>query len=356
MRSLLITLEYPPFYGGVANYYHNLVCHWHSELPVIDSRRNQLLSKWLWPHWLPSFWHAGKFIKDERIEHVLVGQILPLGTVVYYLSKMFPISYSVFIHGMDISFALKRKRKRYITKKILQNASAIICTNNYARDIIEREGLGGEKCIVVFPAADAQPPRNQDLEIALRKKYNLQNKKVVYSLSRLVKRKGIDKVLDAWPVIQNRFPESVYVVSGEGPDEEYLHALAQGKNNIIFTGKVDEKEKWAWYNICDLFIMPSRNIAGDYEGFGIVYLEANLAGKPVIAGKSGGVEDAVADGDSGLLVDPEDKHEISGAVIRLLSEPDYSQKLGRQGRERVIRSFSWPVQINKIYNFIKSKI
>jgi len=131
-----------------------------------------------------------------------------------------------------------------------------------------------------------------------------------------------------------------------------LKELARGINNVIFLGEVADKEKWAWLSLCDIFIMPARNIDGDFEGFGIVYLEANLAGKPVIAGDSGGTKDAVQGAYSGILVDPENISRIAGAVIGLAQDAKLIIKLGEQGRERAINEFNWEKQIDKIYNVI----
>ena len=94
--------------------------------------------------------------------------------------------------------------------------------------------------------------------------------------------------------------------------------------------------------------MPSRQIKEDFEGFGIVYLEANLCSKPVIAGDSGGVRDAVKNGINGLLVNSENIEEITEAVIKLAKDKNLREKLGRQGKERVIKEFNWEKQTKKI--------
>ncbi len=99
--------------------------------------------------------------------------------------------------------------------------------------------------------------------------------------------------------------------------------------------------------------MPSRDIEGDFEGFGIVYLEANLCGKPVIAGNSGGVKDAVSDGVSGLMVEPENLEGIANAISRLSNDKDLRDKLGSQGKERAIREFSWENQAANLCKIIK---
>jgi phosphatidylinositol alpha-1,6-mannosyltransferase len=111
----------------------------------------------------------------------------------------------------------------------------------------------------------------------------------------------------------------------------------------VFAGFVPNEVRGAFYDACDIYAMPSREIPekGDVEGFGITYLEANAFGKPVIGGRSGGVAEAVIDGVTGILVDPWDVNAIASACIRFLKDPDLAERLGRQGRDRVKTEFSW---------------
>jgi len=99
--------------------------------------------------------------------------------------------------------------------------------------------------------------------------------------------------------------------------------------------------------------MPAREIGPDFEGFGIVYLEANLVGKPVIAGDSGGVKDAVKDGWSGLLINPADTLAIREAIIKLASDHNLCTTLGSQGRVRALEKFNWDRQANRLARALK---
>jgi phosphatidylinositol alpha-1,6-mannosyltransferase len=162
------------------------------------------------------------------------------------------------------------------------------------------------------------------------------------------------------PGILEKNPELRYVIIGQGPEEAAItqmindHAL-QGK--VILLNKVTDEEKWAWLETADIFIMPAKELpGGDYEGFGIVYLEANLFGKPVIAGRSGGVSDAVTDGVNGLLVNPENLGEISEAIVRLANDSELRARLGSQGKERVLTDFAWPDKVKEMYQALVSKL
>lgn len=364
MKILLFTLEYPPFYGGVANYYGNIVKYWPEPVNifVLPNNGGKLISEKLpFLKWLPSFWHLWRAIKKEKIGHILVGHILPLGTAAYLVSRILPIKYSVILHGMDLTFAVKTKRKRWLTKKILKYARNIFCGNSYTAEMAKKavDEKGGKKVVVVNPGVEV---RSKKLEVRSKEelfdKYGLKDKIILLSVGRLVKRKGFDMVIEAFSQVLKQIPNIVYVIAGSGEEINNLKFKIGNlklKNNIILLANVQDDEKYSWYEICDIFIMPAREIDGDFEGFGIVYLEANLAGKPVIAGDSGGVRDAVIDGLNGLIVNPESVQDISQAIIRLAEDENLRKKLGKQGRERAVKEFNWEKQMKKMYNILNLK-
>jgi len=351
--DLLFTLEYPPDIGGVANYYGNLVKFYpKSEIKVLAGK------KLLKPHWIFSSWRLWRVIKKDKIKMVLVGQILPLGTVAWLLSRVLGIrfDYVVFLHGMDLTFALKVPRKKKLARKILAGAKKIIAANSYTAKLAE-EIVEGSKIEVVNPGVDFHITHNAERIMQIKEKYNLQNKIVLLQVGRLVKRKGIDKVLEALPKVWEKVPELVYVIVGNGPEIfniKYLILNIKNKDKIVLIDKASDEEVTAFYGFCDIFIMPAREINGDFEGFGIVYLEANLHSKPVIAGDSGGVRDAVVDGVNGLLVNPESTDEITNAIIKLAKDESLRKKLGEQGRERAEKEFGWEGQVYKVCKVIKS--
>jgi len=238
----------------------------------------------------------------------------------------------------------------------MQKADKIICINSYTAEMAGQAFPEiKQKIIIINPGIENRAASDSQLITQIGRKYNLHNKIILLSVGRLVKRKGFDKVIEAMPVMLKQVPNLVYVILGNGEEINNLKSkisnLKLEKNIIIITSAPDN-EKNIWHDLSDIFIMPSRNIDGDFEGFGIVYLEANLAGKPVIAGKSGGVGDAVVNGLNGLLVDPINTGEIASAVIKLAQNSELRQKLGEQGKKRAIDDFNWHGQIKKIYKTI----
>jgi len=341
---LLFTLEYPPFKGGVANYYGNIVKYFNSEIKVLTGK------KLLRPHWIFSFLHLWRAIKKNKIDTVLVGHILPLGTTAWLLHKVCKFEYIVFLHGMDLAFALRSPRKKWLARKILADAQKVICVNSRVAEDA-RKIVDSEKVVVVNPGVTIKKQENKKIKKQLIEKYNLENKKILLQVGRLVGRKGIDKTLEAMKTLKDELPGLIYVIIGNGEEKKNYELRITNyelDDHVLLITEADDEELQAWYELCDIFIMPSRDIAGDFEGFGIVYLEANAHGKTVIAGDSGGVRDAVEHNVNGLLVNPESVDEIKNAIIKLYNDENLRKKLGEQGRERAGREFQWSRQIEKI--------
>lgn len=356
MKILLATLEFPPFKGGVSNYYHNLVKYWpkKDEMLVLDNNRGQLMFKHTFFPWIKSFFTFFKKIKDKEFDYLIVGHILPLGTVAMLLSFIKPLKYAIIVHGLDFSKPLLSKRKRLILKIILKRADKIICANSYVASLIRNfyPELHHKLKLVNPGIIDFVPEVKESSLNWIKEKYQLKDSFILFSLGRLVKRKGFDMVIEAVNKIAKSH-DVKYFIAGSGPKQAYLESLVKKykQTNVYFLGSLSDEEKWSWMKIMNVFIMPARQIGPDFEGFGIVYLEANLFKKPVIAGKSGGVSDAVEHGLNGLMVNPEDQEEIKLAILSLKNNPQLSYVMGENGYKRALR-FSWKRQAQLFYEII----
>jgi phosphatidyl-myo-inositol dimannoside synthase len=152
--------------------------------------------------------------------------------------------------------------------------------------------------------------------------------------------------------VRAKVPDVEWVVIGDGSLRAGVEALARSNgvgNSVRFLGAVSDAERNTWLRRAHLLAMPSRLPADGYagEGFGIVFLEANAYGKPVVAGNVGGALDAVSDGESGLLVDPLDQMAVAGAITELLLDPELAARLGRAGQQRA-QSFAWPAIVEQV--------
>ncbi len=187
----------------------------------------------------------------------------------------------------------------------------------------------------VDPSEFAKPV---DCKLA-RKHLGIGAENVLLTFCRLVARKGVDMVIKALPEVIHTVPNMVYIVAGDGPELPRLQELAKElgcDDHVRFEGRFSEEELVHYCSAADVFIMTSR-ITPDFsvEGFGITFLEAGLYELPVIGGRSGGIPDAVQDGVTGLLIDPENPREIAQAIIRLIKDPSLRRKLGQAVNEHI---------------------
>jgi phosphatidylinositol alpha-1,6-mannosyltransferase len=386
MKILFITIDFPPDVGGVANYYRN-VCHYLSgvDLTLLTEKRGNndsfdqekkykiirkdLFYKSIWPKWLKMLFVVYKSVKNEKPDWIFVGQVLPVGTVVYLLQKIFKFKYLVFTHGTDINVPLNYPRKRKIMIRILKKADNIAANSHYTMKRLAHLGVNEDKVVVLFPCPLVKNQESTLLRTDLRqgfggqgskkqeliKQYGLENKFVLLTIGRIVERKGIDNVIEALSEVKKEFNDFVYLVVGKGPDKSRLADLISKYNlseNVKLVGYVSDKELQLFYQACDIYIMTPREIEGDVEGFGMVYLEANFHGKPVIASRTGGVIEAVLDNQTGLLSDQGNIEQIKDAILRLIKDKDLRERLGENGRKRVADKFQWQEQVGKLNDIL----
>ncbi len=168
---------------------------------------------------------------------------------------------------------------------------------------------------------------------------------LVLTNARLNPQKGLDYLLEAVALV----PEAIFIIAGEGPERPKLEKQVKNSNlggRVIFLGfRRDIPDLLAG---CDLFVLPSL-----FEGLPLSILEAMAAGKPVIATKIGGTDEAVIQEETGLLVPPGDAAALAGAIRRLLAEPELARQFGQSGKKRVYKEFSAQAMVRKtvqIYN------
>ena len=389
-KSLFITLDFPPRLGGVATFYYNVCKNLPPDKIIVlaptqegseefDRQqkftiiRKKLLNQFpeTWPtgfggilkiistiRWFSIIKHLAQTVKNHQIELIQVGQILPLGTLALIYKNRKKIPYIFYAHGLDITLPQKFMRKKTLLKKIIAGAQGIIANSHWTEDKLIELGAEKNKITVVHPCPNLSPEQASEWKVEeIFQDHQLKDKKILLTVGRLVERKGHDMVIKALPQIIKAVPDVIYLIVGNGPHKKALEKLSNQLrlgDYVKFISVADQNDLAAFYQICDVFIMPARELEnGDVEGFGIVYLEANLFGKPVIGGRSGGVPEAIVDGQTGILVNPVDSEEIAQTAISLLTDSAYAAKLGTQGLGRVSEKFDWAIQTEKIKAILK---
>jgi phosphatidylinositol alpha-1,6-mannosyltransferase len=260
------------------------------------------------------------------------------------------VPYYLFTYGVEVLIPLYGRLPGWRRADFEHAAGVIACSRATAALAVERLGLSRAP-VVVHPSVGVRPSSGEIAAhaVALRQRLRLTDGPVLLSVGRLVARKGFDLVLHSVAELRAEFPRLTYLLAGDGPERSRLDAMIRDLNlteQVRCLGATDELTKWAAYELCDLFVMPSRVLSGlNWEGFGIVFLEAALAGRPAIGGRTGGTADAIDDEVTGLLVDPEAPGALTQAIRRLLNDPDLRQRLGRAGEEAARNTYRADVAV-----------
>jgi phosphatidyl-myo-inositol dimannoside synthase len=367
-NTLLITLDFWPNKGGVANYYYNLV----KNLPkdnifILTSAKKEdsnlriynqaLLYKLIWPCWLYALKTTIKLIRKHNIQMLWAGDLLPSGTVTYLVHKLFKIPYFVSLHGLDIINAQKKLRKKKLAQKILDRAQFITvnseCTKNLLKNLVKNK----DKIKIIYPGVSKKFTNLYDQKLEeIKNKYDLKNKKIILTTGRLVPRKNHQLVIDALKDLKEKIPNLVYLIIGNGPEKTNyeLRITDYGlENKIKILDNIENDELPYFYKLSDIFVMVSKTSSDDIEGFGIVYLEAGIFSKPVIASKQGGSTEAVIDGQTGILI-PDNLQILEKTIIKLLEKPELSKQLGHNAQQRIKEKFLWPDISKKLIELINN--
>jgi phosphatidylinositol alpha-1,6-mannosyltransferase len=181
--------------------------------------------------------------------------------------------------------------------------------------------------------------------------------RIVLCFGRLVKRKGVDRLIEALPEIRERVTKAVVVVAGTGPEMNRLKtAAAKSGAPVIFAGRVPEEDAPGLYAAADVFALPvvDRWFGLEIEGLGVVLLEAEAAGTPAVTGRSGGTPEAVVDGITGFVVDAEDRTTLVDRICRVLEDPALAKRMGEAGRKHVEEHFSEKAMPDAFLRWLRS--
>jgi phosphatidylinositol alpha-1,6-mannosyltransferase len=281
---------------------------------------------------------AGCFLRAyrERPRVVIAGHP-NFGPLARLIKQSTNIPNILLAYGIDAWHVRSPARRR-----ALQEADLILSISRYTRDcLIEIIGVDARRVKLLAPTFCAEHFNLAPKPAKLLQKHDLSaDTPVILTVCRLAEAeryKGYDQIIKALPQILRVLPQARYLLVGTGPDRPRVEKLIRDagvSRAVTLVGAVSDDELAGYYNLCDVFAMPSKA-----EGFGIVYLEALACGKPVLAGNRDGSRDALADGELGLLVDADDIDEIAGELIGVLrrehSHPNIFQAklLRRRARE-----------------------
>ncbi len=333
-KVLLATVDFPPQRGGVARY-----------LGAIKDTFSDRVDVLYWPNGAPKYlslvWEL--YRRSKQYSAIWVSHIVPVGTAALCLKWFVNKPYVLFLHGMDVDLARRHPLRRWLARLIVKQADQVVCNSTALATEMHR--FAGVEAHVVYPTIHDDLVIAADLYAGRRDPFHAPPIHAV-TVARLVERKGHEKVLRA----MKELPNITYDIVGDGPEriqlEHKIHEFGLHDRVRIYTN-VTDAELPNVYAAADVFVMPTTKTKTDREGFGIAYLEASLFGLPILATQQPGVDEAVLNGETGILI--EDTHEaLVAALDQLSGDPGRREQLGKAGRAYVLSYFTREAQMRKL--------
>lgn len=248
------------------------------------------------------------------------------------------------VHGTYGVLPLDKIKSKFLLKLAYKKANKIFCVSSFTqKEILKRIKLNNTIVInngVDYKKFQIDQPRTE-------------KGKIILSVGALKPRKGYHVSIPAVAEIKKKYPEIKYHIVGGRPTEVYLRLVENYglKENVKFFYNISDKELIRLYCECDVFLLPSiTKNNNDFEGFGLVYLEAGACGKPVIGAYGSGAEDAIINGETGILVPQNDVCKTTDAILKLLNDSGLAKKIGERGNV-FAKNMDWE---NVIKNYIKA--
>ncbi len=381
-RLLVVTNDFPPRPGGIQTFVHELVSRLDPADVVVYSSRSKGWEEFdreqpfevvredtsvLLP--TPGVRRrAAELVKSRSCDAVLFGAAAPLGLLGPSLRAAGASRIVALTHGHEAGWAQLPGARRML-RRIGDGVDVVTYLGEYTRQRIggalSSEAAG--RMVRLTPGVDASLFRPSAGGEEVRERWGLGSRPVVVCVSRLMRRKGQDTLIEAFPALKRRVPDAALLIVGGGPDRGRLEKLALASTwaqDIVFTGSVPWSELPGHYAAGDVFAMPCRTRRGglDVEGLGIVYLEASATGLPVLAGDSGGAPDAVLEGETGYVVSA--GAGAAAAVVERLAAwcgdaPGAAASraaVGAAGRRWVEAEWSWGRQVERLRGLVSETL
>lgn len=279
-----------------------------------------------------------------RFDAIHAGRALPEGLVGWLVARLTGHSLAIYAHGEELT-GWGRGNKYQAMCFALRHADRVVANSAFTRETLIGMGVREARICVIHPGVDVRRFRPGLPANDLRGRLGLApGAKLLLSVGRLQRRKGFDTVIRCLPELVAAGLDVHYGIIGIGEDDSYLAELARQngvEGRVHRLGHVAMEDLPRWYNACDLFVLANRDIAGDTEGFGIVFIEAAACGKTAVAGTAGGTGSAVVEGVTGVRVDGESQQAVCATLAELLRDDERRRSFGAAGLARVRELLSW---------------
>lgn len=359
MRTLWLTNDLPPRAGGIEQFLRHLLRRTHPQHAIVlgpaapsvvaaehDAREPYEVRRLRWSTVLPTpavRSAVEEVAREAGSEIIVLGTAWPLGELAGSLRRSTGLPVVGLTHGHEAGLA--NVGLGYLVRRSTRELATVTTISAFTERRL-RPHLLAQRTARIPPGVDVRSFHPHRDGAALRRHWGVpQDAPLVGCISRLVRRKGQDTLVASWPAIRRAHPEAWLVIAGEGPLDGHIRrrveALGDGAQ-VVLPGRLAWSELPDAFAALDVFAMPCRTrmLGMDVEGLGIVYLEAQSSGVPVVTGRSGGAPETVLDGETGYVVDGTEEG-VSAAIIRLLGDPTLRRQMGAAGRRWAEGLWSW---------------
>jgi phosphatidyl-myo-inositol dimannoside synthase len=362
--SLLVTNDFPPKIGGIQSYLYELWRRLPADDTTVFTTSYAGDRRWdAWQRFRVVRARESQFLPTRSLAQRIDALAREVGADVIFLDPWLPLGhlgprlraapYVVVVHGAEVTVPGRLPGTRQLGARVLHGAAGVVAASEYSAREATRAARRPLQGVVVPPGVDHRRfrPIDADDRAAVRHAFGLHPEQpLVLGVSRLVPRKGFGTLLAA---VARSGRDVQVAIAGSGRSQRALEALAHKLDlgaRARVLGRVPDDALPLLYAAADVFAMPCRDrwLGLEAEGFGIVFLEAAAAGVAVVAGRSGGSDEAVVDGVTGLVVDGRNNDAVSGALRTLLDDADARTCMGHAGRERAVRDFSYDDLVRRL--------
>jgi len=359
LRVLWVTNDLPPRTGGIQQFVSNLLRRVHPDTTVVvGPRAGTEAVRTDEPERYRAVRAPGAVLptrgmlhlvvdvaRQHRAEVIVLGATWPLGELAGPLRRRLDIPVVGLTHGLEAGMA--GAGLGHLIRRATRGLAAATTISRFTADRLTGH-LGAPLVRRLPPGVDLERFHPGVDGAGFRRRFGVPaDATVVACISRLVPRKGQDRLVEVWPEVQRRHPDAWLLLVGEGPLAGRLARTARragaGGDRIVLTGPVPWEQLPQAHAAADVFAMPCRTRWGgvDVEGLGIVYLEAQASGVPVIVGASGGAPETVMDDRAGEVVDGRDRSQLLAALDGWLGDPERRGAAGEPARQAVTRHYAW---------------
>jgi phosphatidylinositol alpha-1,6-mannosyltransferase len=373
-KVLIVSNDFPPRRGGIQSFVHALACRMPAGSVVVYAPKWEGAAEFDANQPFPVFRHptslmlpvpsvarrAARILREHNCDTVVFGAAAPLGLLAPSLRRAGARRLVAITHGHEAGWAVL-PGARSLLRRIGDQTDAVTFLGEYFRVRLARalSPAAAARMVRLAPGVDTAAFRPGPGGDEIRERHGLGDRPVVVCVSRLVRRKGQDTLIRAWPQVLAAAADNTpaLLIVGDGPYRGDLERLAQQTGvagSVVFSGPVPAGELPAYYRAGNVFAMPCRTRRGglDVEGLGIVYLEASASGLPVVGGDSGGAPDAILDGETGYVVPGRDVAAVAGRIAELLADPAGAAALGEKGVAWVDREWRWDLIAERFWQIL----